>query len=538
MSRLNSVLEEFREFKNNPPKRGLISSALHGLKKSVIIPVPTFVDPIQRWYFMVFMLELAWSNVASGSIMTGALLSLLSLFAENPGAMVRSLLNDPDLDVQIAEVSRASKDEIKLATRGKNMEDYEKELIRIAGYGPYQGTKTDPFPFVKKDQDKMITKTTEDLQLAVQTVTIQIWILLTKAVTATDTAKESENRRWVKYLQQRRADRDYKLEDTWLNLARARIAEDISVRRYMVEILIETNKMAGVKTRIVEMISDIGNYISEAGMAGFFLTIKYGIETKYPALALNELQADLSIILSLMKTYTSLGEKAPYMVILEDAIQTKFSPGNYPLLWSYAMGVGSVLDRAVNNLNYTRPYLEHSFFQLGETMVEKMEGTVNNRIAAELDLSPEQVQSIRSIVKLDQATSGPRVSGPQQKTSGPRPFELYNAGDIIPEIEEEVSDEDKKDTYDVSKVVPVPNANSIFYDKDNQKDKRNLPKPPKPSRSGKKVNNLKESLNDALEDFVRDESMTQKLNKYDEDDVSYSTDQSPATMSDLDALRS
>uniref|UniRef100_A0AAU7T1U7 Nucleocapsid n=1 Tax=Gainesville rodent jeilong virus 1 TaxID=3163281 RepID=A0AAU7T1U7_9MONO len=439
MSRINSVLDEFREFKNNPPRKGIISNTLHGLKKSVIILVPTTNDPLQRWYFMVLLLELVWSEMASGSIITGAMLSLLSLFAENPGAMLRTLLNDPDIDAQIAEVAEIDEDEIKLATRGAEMAKYETDIMRIAAAGP--GRNVNPFPFAKKKKDNLVTRTTEDLQIAIQTVTIQIWILLTKAVTAIATAKESENRRWLKYNQQRRADKEYKLDDRWLNYARERMAQDISVRRYMVEILVETSKMSGVKNRVVELICDIGNYISEAGMAGFFLTIKYGIETKYPALALNELQADLSTVLSLMKLYVRLGEKAPYMVILEDSSQTRFAPGAYPLLWSYAMGVGSALDRAVNNLNYARGFMERSFFELGESMVEKMEGSVNNRMAAELELTEDQVQNIKSIVRAEVA--GPSSLSKNVATKHKTTREMLTIEDdkLIPDEDAVVEDD-------------------------------------------------------------------------------------------------
>ncbi|UWK09067.1 nucleocapsid protein [Gerbil paramyxovirus] len=430
MGDLNNVLSEFRSFKNNPPKRGALSSALQGFKRNVIVLVPVMKDSMQRFHFMTMCLRLAWSVRSSAAFITGSFLSLLSLFAENPGAMLRSLLRDPDVEVQIAEVAEVSNTEVKLVARGRDMEKFEQEIIRMAEGGPSQGSSG--HPFVISDYGSIIPRSTEDLQLAIQTVTAQIWILLTKAVTASDTARESEARRWVKYEQQRRADADYKLNDNWLAYARARIASDLTVRRYMVEILIDANKAAPPKARILELICDIGNYVSEAGLAGFFLTIKYGIETKYPALALNELQADLATVLSLMKCYVNLGERAPYMVILEDSIQTRFSPGSYPLLWSYAMGVGTMLDRAVNNLNYSRNYLEHSFYNLGVGMVEKMEGSVNRKVADELGLTPDQINQIKDLMRqeTDQTSGGPK-GGPRsgQQTSK---FVPDQADDIVP----------------------------------------------------------------------------------------------------------
>ncbi|WJL29507.1 nucleocapsid protein [Ninomys virus] len=442
MSRLGLILDEFRAFKNTPLRKGGLSTQLQGIRKNVVVPVPVMKDPRKRFSFMTLCLQLVWSARSSGAFITGAFMSLLSIFAENPGSLIRSLINDPDIDVQIAEVADVNNDKLVLATRGRGMEEYEAEIYAMAQAAP-DGEKSS-YPYLNNDYSKILPTSTEDLQLAIQTVTAQIWILLTKAVTAIDTARESENRRWIKYEQQRRADADYKLKEGWLNFARERIAEDLAVRRYMVEILICANKTPSPRARVIELICDIGNYVSETGMAGFFLTIKYGIETKYPALALNELQADLATVLSLMKCYTELGERAPYMVILEDSIQTKFSPGSYPLLWSYAMGVGCVLDRAVNNLNYSRGYLEQTFYNLGIAMVEKMEGSVNRQITQDLGLTEDQINEVKELVRkeTDAGLTGPRQGPKQNQTSGK--FNPANMESMVPGIEDETEEPEEE----------------------------------------------------------------------------------------------
>ncbi|AEU08855.1 nucleocapsid protein [Tailam virus] len=448
MSRLGNALEEFRSFKNNPPKRGALTTALQGIKKNVIVLVPTMKQPAKRFQFMTLILQIAWSAKSSAAFITGAFFSLLSMFADNPGAMLRALVNDPDIDVQIAEVSDVNDSKMTLATRGRGMDRYEEEITQMIETPPKGRDK--PYPYAEPDYMKIMPRSTEDLQIAIQTVTAQLWILLTKAVTAIDTARDSENRRWIKYEQQRRADADYRLDEGWLNFARVRIASDLAVRRYMVEILIDANRAPSPKARVLELICDIGNYISEAGLAGFHLTIKYGIETRYPALALNELQADLGTILSLMKCYVELGERAPYMVILEDSIQTKFSPGSYPLLWSYAMGVGAMLDRAVNNLNYARNYLEQPFYNLGVGMVEKMEGSVNRHMAEELGLTNEQISQIKDLVKQEADHSGASTKHASRTGVGSAKFNPASVDELIPSDE----DENEADLDDQSYAKP------------------------------------------------------------------------------------
>ncbi|AIF74186.1 nucleocapsid protein, partial [Bat paramyxovirus] len=313
-----------------------------------------------------------------------------------------------------------------------------------------------------------VVRTTEEFQIAIMTVTLQVWILLTKAVTAPDTARESETRRWIKYLQQKRAYADYQLKPRWLEVARTRMAEDISVRRLMVEILIEVGKMSGSKGRIVEIIADIGNYIAETGMAGFHLTIKYGIETRYPALALNEFQSDLTTILQLMKLYQEQGDRAPYLVILEDAVQTKFSPGNYPLLWSYAMGVGTAIDKSMGHLNYHRPYFEAAFFKLGQDVVNHLEGSVDTKIAAELGLSETQISDLKTLTKGVTSERGSKVQHSRTSRFAPERVDMEQSSEYF---EDEMADqgrenpatvrlleigEDKAKELDDEPLIPIP----------------------------------------------------------------------------------
>uniref|UniRef100_A0AAU7E3A7 Nucleocapsid n=1 Tax=Lophuromys rat paramyxovirus TaxID=3141883 RepID=A0AAU7E3A7_9MONO len=440
MSRLNQALSEFREFKNKSTVKGNLNTALGGIRKKVVILVPNTQSPIKRWRITMFLLKLAWSVKASGSVITGAFLSLLTIFAEHPAQMIRALSNDPDLEAQIVEVKDTNDDEPALATRGNRMDKEEQVYKEIAKAGP--SGQGDAYPFARGKEDDLVVKTTEDLQIAIASITLQIWVLLTKAVTAPDNAPDAENRRWVKFLQQRRVDKDYQLASGWLSFARETIAGDLSIRRFMVEILLEIRRSTGVKSRIIQMIEDVGNYIQEAGMAGFLLTIKYGIETRYPTLALNEFQGDLSTVLELMKAYKDFGERAPFMVILEESAQTKFAPGNFPLLWSYAMGVGSALDASVSNLNYMRSYLMMNYFRLGQDTVIKMEGNLDPLTASELGVTPEQAAAVRNVLSKEINT----------KPSGSMPNKSFVVSDLeVPEEEED--EEEKKFRENLERVI-------------------------------------------------------------------------------------
>lgn len=399
MASIFNTLKEYKEFKDSPPKGGLIQGIATGIKRKVLVLTPTNNQPQMRWTLLKFLLQLAWSGRAIGSVITGAFLGLLSFFADHPASLLRSLINDADIEVMIIEVVTDQAGEIKFSSRGLDMKEQEDRYKLIAAAGPDNQTSADPFVDDKVFHQEM--RTTDELQISIHSITMQLWILLTKAVTAPDTARDSEGRRWLKYLQQKRVDNKYKLKNGWLDAAREEISRDMSIRRFMVDILIEVGKMSGSKSRILDMILDIGNYIAEAGMAPFHLTIKYGIETRFPVLALNEFQSDLSTMANLMRLYKEQGPRAPYLVLLEDSIQNKFAPGNYSILWSFAMGVGVTLDKQMSGLNFNRGFLSPNFFRLGQEIVNKMEGNIDSKMAADMGLTQEQIDEVKNLVRDD-----------------------------------------------------------------------------------------------------------------------------------------
>ncbi|UOL48926.1 nucleocapsid protein [Wufeng Myotis altarium paramyxovirus 1] len=453
MSGIFEALRDLKDFKNGPIKTGLLHGSLNGIRKKVIIPVPANTTPAGRWAALKFLLALVWSGKASGAVSTGAFLSLLTFFAEQPSQMLKTLINDPDLEAHIVELTMGDDMAPKFASRGLDMSQQQTKYQEIAKAGPKQ--LSEPDPFARPDVWKSEIRTTEELQKVVNTVTMQIWILLTKAVTAPDTARESEQKRWIKFIQQRRVSDLYRLKNEWLNIARDKISADISIRRLMVAILIAINKSSGVKSRLLQAIADIGNYISETGMAGFFLTIKFGIETRYPVLALNEFQGDLTTMINLMKLYKEQGDNAPYLVILEESVQTKFAPGMYPILWSFAMGVGVALDKSMNNLNFNRPFLDPNYFRLGQETVHRMEGNVDTRMAESLGLTQDQIDNLRDLVKGDQSKSV--TAAPKARVSE---FSTYTGNEDI----DDAAAEDKpqgmtpREMYDYT--VPIVPRNT------------------------------------------------------------------------------
>ncbi|UUV47202.1 nucleocapsid protein [Langya virus] len=392
-STLKNETEKFREYQANLGRQGKPLASTATLTTKIIVYNPSNKSPALRWEITKFAMRLIWSPAASHSVKVGAALTLLSAHAENPGAMIRSLVNDPDIEVVITDISEFDHGVPRLERRGEKAEQQMDSYRRILDRAPQENL------FYNPEVDDLEILDSGTFLFAIATVLAQVWILVAKAVTAPDTAEESENKRWAKYVQQKRVNPDYLVSNRWITAMRSLISIDLSVRKYMVEILIEVKKSGVARGRLNEMIADIGNYIEETGMAGFFLTIKYGLEMKFPVIVINEFQADLLTLQTLMRTYMDLGPRAPYMVLLEDSIQTKFAPGNYPLLWSFAMGVGTTLDRSMGALNINRSYLEPIYFKLGQNAARKNAGSIDRKLAEELGLTQEQANEIKEMMQ-------------------------------------------------------------------------------------------------------------------------------------------
>ncbi|UQM99522.1 nucleocapsid protein [denwin virus] len=392
-STLRDETEKFREYQANLGRQGRPLAATATLTTKIVVYNPTTKSPSLRWEIVKFAMKLIWSPASAHSVKVGAALTLLTSHAENPGSMIRSLVNDPDIEVVVLDIGEFENGVPKLERRGERSEQQTASFRRILDRSPRDSI------FNNTEMDELVINDTGTFMIAVSSVLAQLWILVAKAVTAPDTAEESEMKRWTKYVQQKRVNPDFMISARWIGTARALISQDLSVRKFMVEILIEVKKGGTSKGRLNEMIADIGNYIEETGMAGFFLTIKYGLEMKFSVIVINEFQADLLTIQTLMRTYMELGPRAPYMVLLEDSMQTKFAPGNYPLLWSFAMGVGTTLDRSMGALNINRSYLEPMYFKLGQNVARKNAGSVDRKLAAELQLTDDQITEIKDMMR-------------------------------------------------------------------------------------------------------------------------------------------
>ncbi|AAF63741.2 nucleocapsid protein [Salem virus] len=394
------------------------TSGIHmlGLKSSLLIPVPGVKGINLRWKLLLKLLRIISNSKSSSSIVTGAIMCVLVLFAESPGALIQRIVDDPDVSIRLVDVIEDKDGELTFASRGLDLAGKANDYFAL-GRRYYAGEELKS-PFLNPDRIPREIEDPDEFNLILASVCTQIWTLLAKAVTAPATAQDSEDRRWTKYTQQRRVHSDIRLSKEWTDTVRAKISQSLSLRRFMVNLMIEVKKTPGHKPRLAELIIDVDNYIEEAGLAGFILTVKYAIDTKYPAIALHEFQGELTTLEHLMKLYLEMGQHAPYMVILENSLQNKFSPGNYPLIWSYAIGVGVELEKSMAGLNYNRPYFDMSYFRLGQEMVRRFAGVVSHRVAEELNISEEEREILKEVSRAAGTHKSTTKEGPRQSSLG------------------------------------------------------------------------------------------------------------------------
>lgn len=414
MASLLKSLSLFKKARDQPPTPSGAGGAIRGIKHTIIVPIPGDTTIKTRSRLLDRLLKMVSDSGTRGPKLTGVLISILSLFVESPGQLIQRITDDPDISIRLVEVIPSSKSESKLtfASRGANLDEEADSFFRrdddnLKGSGLLGW-------FEETGITDVEVYDAETFTILLSSILAQIWILLAKAVTAPDTASDSETRRWVKYTQQRRVIGEFRMNKIWLDTVRNRIAEDLSLRRFMVFMILDIKRTPGNRPRIAEMICDIDNYVVEAGLASFILTIKFGIETMYPAIALHEFSGELTTIESLMHLYQQMGEMAPYMVILESSLQNKFSAGSYPLLWSYAMGIGVELEASMGGLNFGRSYFDPAYFRLGQEMVRRSAGKVSSSMAAEMGFTQEETQLVHEIATKTVDDRGGRGSGPKQ----------------------------------------------------------------------------------------------------------------------------
>nr|ASX97514.1 nucleoprotein [Human respirovirus 1]ATV91605.1 nucleoprotein [Human respirovirus 1] len=312
-----------------------------------------------------------------------------------------------------------SSPELYLTTNGVNAD--VKYVIYSIERDPKR-TKTDGF--IVKTRDMEYERTTEwlfgpmvnknplfqgqrenaDLEALLQTygypaclgaIIVQVWIVLVKAITSSAGLRKGFFNRLEAFRQDGTVKSALVFTGDTVEGIGAVMRSQQSLVSLMVETLVTMNTSRSDLTTLEKNIQIVGNYIRDAGLASFMNTIKYGVETKMAALTLSNLRPDLNKLRSLVDIYLSKGARAPFICILRDPVHGDFAPGNYPALWSYAMGVAVVQNKAMQQYVTGRTYLDMEMFLLGQAVAKDADSKISSALEEELGVTDTAKERLR-----------------------------------------------------------------------------------------------------------------------------------------------
>nr|QCX41251.1 nucleoprotein [avian paramyxovirus 1] len=386
---MSSVFDEYEQLLAAQTRpNGTHGGGEKGSTLKVEVPVFTLNsdDPEDRWNFAVFCLRVAVSEDANKPLRQGALISLLCSHSQVMRNHVALAGRQNEATLAILEIDGFTNNVPQFNNRSGVSEDRAQRFMVIAGSLPRACSNGTPFvtAVAEDDAPEDITDTLERI-LSIQA---QVWVTVAKAMTAYETADESETRRINKYMQQGRVQKKYILHPVCRSAIQLTIRNSLAVRIFLVSELKRGRNTAGGSSTYYNLVGDVDSYIRNTGLTAFFLTLKYGINTKTSALALSSLTGDIQKMKQLMRLYRMKGENAPYMTLLGDSDQMSFAPAEYAQLYSFAMGMASVLDKGTGKYQFARDFMSTSFWRLGVEYAQAQGSSINEDMAAELKLTP------------------------------------------------------------------------------------------------------------------------------------------------------
>nr|AIF74178.1 nucleocapsid protein [Bat paramyxovirus] len=371
------------------------------LQSQIRVFILNTTDPQIRYELMNFCLRLVVSQSAKTSTKHGAILTMLSL----PTAMMKNHIKiadrSPDAHIERIEVDGFEQGTYRLIPNPRTpLAAGEITAYAIMAEDLPDSINGDTV-FINAAVEHAPCDEMEQFLEAIYSVLLQLWVMVCKCMTAYDQPTGSDERRLAKYQQQGRLHPKYMLQDEVRRILQKCIRDSLVVRQFLTSELQTARRQGSITSKYYAMVGDIGKYIENAGMSAFFMTARHALGTKWPPLALACFSGELVKFRSLMLLYKKLGEKARFMALLEMPEMMEFAPANYPLLFSYAMGVGSVLDPQLRNYNFGRSFFSAAYFQLGVETANRQQGAVDKHMAEELGLTAEEKRDMaESLAKL------------------------------------------------------------------------------------------------------------------------------------------
>nr|ADM33788.2 NP [Metaavulavirus falklandense]ADM33789.2 NP [Metaavulavirus falklandense] len=396
-----SIFNEYQSLQDQlvkPAPRRVDAAATGLLRAEVPVCVTLSQDPGERWNLACLNLRWLVSESSTTPMRQGAIISLLSLHSDNMRAHATLASRAADAYLTILEVDEVDLQSgiLRFNARSGVSDKRAQQLLAIADDIPK--SCANGHPFISDDIESRDPLDLAETIDRLQGIAAQIWIAAIKCMTAPDTAAESEGKRIAKYQQQGRLVKQVMVHSSVRAEMLRVVRGSLVLRQFMVSECKRATAMGSNTSRYYAMVGDISLYFKNAGMTAFFLTLRFGIGTHYPTLAMSVFSGELKKMASLIRLYKNKGEDAPYMAFLEDSDMGNFAPANYSTLYSYAMGIGTVLEASVAKYQFAREFTSETYFRLGVETAQSNQGSFDEKVAQEMGLTAEARRQVKALV--------------------------------------------------------------------------------------------------------------------------------------------
>nr|ACK43782.1 nucleoprotein [avian paramyxovirus 1] len=393
---MSSVFDEYEQLLAAQTRpNGAHGGGEKGSTLKVDVPVFTLNsdDPEDRWNFAVFCLRIAVSEDANKPLRQGALISLLCSHSQVMRNHVALAGKQNEATLAVLEIDGFANGMPQFNNRSGVSEERAQRFAMIAGSLPRACSNGTPFVTAGAEDDapEDITDTLERI-LSIQA---QVWVTVAKAMTAYETADESETRRIISICSKAGSKKNTSLYP----VCRAQSTPPIrqSLCSPAIFFLVRRSLKRRSATRAMVVPLTINNLVGDVRLQYPRNRRPYCILLDTPSTEITEEHQPLHLVASqatsqkmkqLMRLYRMKGDNAPYMTLLGDSDQMSFAPAEYAQLYSFAMGMASVLDKGTGKYQFARDFMSTSFWRLGVEYAQAQGSSINEDMAAELKLTP------------------------------------------------------------------------------------------------------------------------------------------------------
>nr|AVM87386.1 nucleoprotein [Wenling triplecross lizardfish paramyxovirus] len=242
--------------------------------------------------------------------------------------------------------------------------------------------------------------TADDQSDATGSIVLQIILILGKAVTNPADQDKSYERRMQKFESEGHIKSAWRLTKSMMRELSSRMAANHDMRLIMVEFMCYCRDAGVSGGMICQQIANASDYVVRAGLTSFFKTVQYAASMHSIAHALPTVDADIRKLEHLMDVYTAQDNKGGFMILTSDARRNQFAPNNYPVAWSFAIGVAVAKEPSMQDYQWNRPFLDAKAFVMGQIFANNEHRFITSGTRSDLGMDDVDMQNLNDLSEM------------------------------------------------------------------------------------------------------------------------------------------